>query len=208
MINKLVALLEESRRRGFLGPGPVEDHLDRARAFSVVVDEPVRALDLGAGGGLPGMVLAEMCWPNTQWVFLDSQSKRTAFLIEAVEELGLEDRVQVVTARAEEVGQDPSHRGIYDLVTSRSFGPPAVVGECACPLLIEGGVLVVSEPPSVAVEERWPGGGLDLLGADPAEGVEVDTEAGPVHFVKIFQRGLSPAKYPRRVGIPTKRPLF
>ena len=98
MTSPLTGLLAEARQRGFLGPGPVEPHLDHARAFAVAVpDVPARVLDLGAGGGLPGLVLAVECWPTARWVFLDAQQKRTDFLREAVHALDLVDRVEVVT---------------------------------------------------------------------------------------------------------------
>ena len=158
MTLELTDLLEEARQRGFLGPGPVEPHLDHARAFAVAAGAPpARAADLGAGGGLPGLVLAAEFWPDAKWVFVDAQQKRTEFLREAVEDLGLDDRVHVLTERAELVGQDLDHRGTYDLVVSRSFGPPAVTIECAAPLLRVGGAFVVSEPPLAGGRDR-PGG--------------------------------------------------
>jgi len=204
----LTGLLEEARQRGFLGPGPVEPHLDHARAFAVAAGTPpARAVDLGAGGGLPGLVLAVDCWPATTWLFLDAQEKRTAFLREAIAVLGIEERVEVLTARAEEVGRAPEHRGTYDAVVSRSFGPPAVTLECAAPLLRAGGAFVVSEPPATSIEERWPSTGLALLGAEPAEAVTVGGDDG-WHFARIAQGSLAPSRYPRRVGIPAKRPLF
>ena len=204
----LTDLLEEARQLGFLGPGPVEPHLDHARAFAVVVgDAPHRAVDLGAGGGLPGIVLAVEFWPEAEWLFVDAQQKRTAFLREAVDSLGLEDRVTVLTERAEVVGQDRAHRATYDLVVSRSFGPPAVTLECAAPLLVAGGAFVVSEPPEPPASPRWPDDGLALLGAAPAEERVVGDSPG-YHFARIVQATVAPARYPRRVGIPAKRPLF
>jgi len=140
----LLAVLDRSRALGFLGPGPVEDHLHHALAFArAVATPPARALDLGAGGGLPGLVLASRIWPGTSWTFLDAQQKRTEFLREVVTDLGLDDRVAVITERAEVLGRSPDHRGVYDLVVSRSFGPPAVTAECGAPLLRPGGRLVV-----------------------------------------------------------------
>lgn len=208
MSDQLIGLLEESRQRGFLGPGPVEEHLDHARAFAVPVPAaPVRALDLGAGGGLPGLVLAAAIWPETRWTFLDAMAKRTAFLEEAVTLLGLAARVEVVTARAEDVGRDPAHRGAYDLVVARSFAAPPVTLECAAPLLRVGGCFVGSEPPQVAVEVRWPAAALAPLGAGPPTACTVGDD-DEVHLVVIEQRSPCPERFPRRVGVPQKRPLF
>ena len=208
MTSQLTDLLVESRQRGFLGPGPVETHLDHARAFAVAAGPaPTLAIDLGAGGGLPGLVLAVEMWPETRWVFLDAQQKRTAFLVEAVEALDLEDRVVIITDRAEAIGRDFSHRDRYDLVVARSFGAPAIVIECAAPLLVEGGALVVSEPPAADAGLRWPAAVLAELGCAPAAPVVVPGDP-EVHLVRIERVGPCPERYPRRVGIPAKRPLF
>jgi 16S rRNA (guanine527-N7)-methyltransferase len=209
VIDQLIGLLTESRQRGFLGPGPVEGHLDHARAFAVPVpDAPRRAIDLGAGGGLPGLVLAALHWPEARWTFLDAMAKRTAFLNEAVEALGLDDRVEVITARAEELGRHPDHRGTYDLVVARSFGAPAVAIECAAPLLVVGGRFVGSEPPETPLGTRWPTDGVAIVGGGMPASVVVDGGDEDVHLVAIEQVEVCPERYPRRVGIPAKRPLF
>lgn len=207
MTDRLLAALEESRALGFLGPGPVLPHLDHATAFAAAVDTPpARALDLGAGGGLPGLVLAATVWPDTTWTFLDAQAKRTAFLADAVEDLGLEERVTIATGRAEELARDPHHRGRYDLVTARSFGAPSVAAECAAGFLSADGLFVVSEPPEPS-GDRWPAAGLAGLGFGPADAMVVDGER-PVHLVRLRRLGLAEERWPRRVGLPGKRPLF
>ena len=205
----LVAVLEGSRQLGYLGPGPVEPHIDHAGAFAAAATEPpARALDLGAGGGLPGLVLAADHWPDTRWTFLDAQAKRTEFLRDQVAALGLEDRVEVVTARAEEAGRDPSHRAGYDLVVARSFAAPPVTAECSAPLLTRRGWLLVSEPPAGDLERRWPTEGLRLVGFGPPENVLIETASGPVHLMHTQLMNEPGDQYPRRVGIPAKRPLY
>lgn len=105
-------------------------------------------------------------------------------------------------ARAEVAGRDPARRAGADLVVARAFGPPAVVAECAAPLLRPGGALVVAEPPGGA-PERWSVEGLALLGL-----AEVDRTSEPVALVRLAQVAACPDRYPRRIGIPLKRPLF
>jgi 16S rRNA (guanine527-N7)-methyltransferase len=200
----LLAVLDRSRALGFLGPGPVEDHLHHALAFArAVATPPARALDLGAGGGLPGLVLASRIWPGTSWTFLDAQQKRTEFLREVVTDLGLDDRVAVITERAEVLGRSPDHRGVYDLVVSRSFGPPAVTAECGAPLLRPGGRLVVSEPPGGSAG-RWPDAGLAEAGLQADGPLHIDD----VHLMVLVRTADPIDRLPRRSGIPAKRPLF
>ena len=210
MNDPLLLALHESRQLGFLGPGPVEAHVQHALAFAdLAISSPARALDLGAGGGLPGLVLAMLVWPETAWTFLDSQQRRTAFLQEASEALGISERVQVVTGRAEDVCRLLDFRGSYDLVVARSFGAPAVTAECAAPLLRAGGSLIVSEPPATE-SERWPADGLSVLDLVVSESVVVSSDGStePVHLVRLERGELELDRYPRRVGIPAKRPIF
>ena len=208
MSSSLIDQLVQSRELGFLGPGPAEDHLHHASAFAAgITTVPARALDLGAGGGLPGLVLAATVWPDTQWCFIDARAKRTAFLEEAVIELGLQDRVQVVTGRAEEIARDPQHRQGYDLVVARSFASPAVTAECAAPFLTVGGFLLVSEPPAVAATKRWPADGVAKFGFAPPVSI-VAEGPNPAHLARMELVRLADDRYPRRVGIPAKRPLF
>jgi 16S rRNA (guanine527-N7)-methyltransferase len=202
----LAEALERARRLGFLGPGPVAAHLDHARAFAEAVESfgpvPGRALDLGSGGGVPGLVLAEM-WPACHFALVESNQRRSRHLQLAVRDLGFEARVEVVAERAEVVAHDPRHRERYDLVTARGFGEPAATAEIAAGLLGIGGLLVVSEPPERR-PERWPSAGTKALGYTDAEYVE----DGGAHLVGLRRvRGAAPDE-PRGVGRPAKRPRW
>lgn len=208
MSSSLIDQLILSRELGFLGPAPAEDHLRHASAFAEgITTAPARALDMGAGGGLPGLVLAATVWPDTHWCFVDARAKRTAFLEEAVLALGLADRVKVVTGRAEEIGRDPEHRQVYDLVVARSFASPAVTAECAAPFLRASGALLVSEPPAVDAAVRWPADGVAKFGFAPPVSI-VAEGPNPVHLARLEMTQLTHDRFPRRVGIPAKRPLF
>ncbi len=197
-------VLEEARALGFLGPGPVEGHIEHAQGFVQAVghERPRRVVDLGSGGGIPGLVLAQ-AWPEVSMMLLDSSERRTRFLAEAVRRLEAEERVTVVRGRAEEVGRDGAWRGWGDLVAARGFGPPAVTAECAAPLLGVRGRLVVSEPPEEG-PERWPPHGLEPLGLRPSGRLEQAFS----RFQVLRQDHPCPEGFPRRPGIPEKRPLF
>lgn len=198
-------VLEQSRVLGFLGPGPVPAHIEHATGFVHAVGSPPpgRVVDLGSGGGIPGLVLA-LAWPDTAFLLVESRQRRAAFLEQAATTLGVGGRVRVAHDRAEVVGRDPAWRGWADVVVSRSFGPPAVTAECAAPLLAPGGRLVVSEPPGDGQEDRWPAPALADLGLRPAGRIEQAFS----RFQVLRQDEPCPAAYPRRSGLPAKRPLF
>ena len=204
---ELHAVLRRSQRLGYIGGSDLEPHIRHARGFiGAIATPPTRALDLGSGGGLPGLVLA--CdWPGSSWVLLDGSQTRTAFLEHAVRELELGDRVTVVRGRAEEVAHQDDVRGAFDLVVARSFGPPAVVAECAAPFLMIGGSLVVSEPPDTFGRWDHPDELADL-GLDLGARVGDDGRPGAGTYQELLQVTRCPDRYPRRVGVPTKRPLF
>jgi 16S rRNA (guanine527-N7)-methyltransferase len=203
----IAAILERSRSLGFLGPGSVGVQVAHAEGFAAGVDAPPRRfLDLGSGGGVPGLVLATR-WTDATAVLLDASERRCAFLTEAVTALRCDDRVSVVRARAEQAGRRGDLRGGFDLVVARGFGPPAVTAECGAPFLAVGGRLVVSEPPDGHAAGpgpgRWPAEGLALVGLMPDRAW---TE--PYHYRSYVLERPCPGRYPRRVGVPAKRPLF
>lgn len=198
--DRLLQQLERAQTLGFLGPGPVEDHLDHARGFvDALTAQTGPVVDLGSGGGVPGLPIL-VARPDLQLVLVDASARRGAFLDAAVEALDAGHRCRVVVGRAEVVGRGPL-RGTAGAVVARAFGPPATTAECAAPLLRVGGLLVVSEPPIDA--PRWPAEELGLLGLAPA----ARSTSGP-RIQVLEQRTLCPADYPRRDGVPAKRPLF
>jgi 16S rRNA (guanine527-N7)-methyltransferase len=140
-------------------------------------------------------------WPTTTWVLLDGSRNRAEFLEEAVGVLGLADRVEVVGARAELAGRGPL-RGGFEVVVARSFASPAATAECGAPFLQPGGRLIVTEPPG-GQPGRWDAKGLAVLGLHRSDAI-----AGPTSYQILVQQEPCPDRYPRRVGIPVKRPLF
>ncbi len=199
----LEGVLDESRRLGFLGPGPVIPHVTHARQLARAAGErPRRVVDLGSGGGVPGLALA-LEWPWAVISLVDAQQRRCAFLEHAVEVLGISDRVTVTCGRAETLARSPDLRHAFDLAVARSFAPPAVTAECAAGFLQLSGRLVVSEPPGPLDVRRWPSERLALLGFGPARVVALEaTTAAVVDLVRIDEQ------WPRRAGIPEKRPLW
>lgn len=195
-------VLEEAKKLGFLGPGPTAEHVRRALDLADAAPAcPKRALDLGSGGGVPGLPLA-LLWPGSAWVLLEASTKRASFLEEAVHALGLSRRVTVVADRAERAGRSQGLRGAFELVVARGFAGPSVTAECGSPFLVQGGALVVAEPPG-GEPSRWDPEGLREL-----ELVAGTALRSPTACQVLLQDRSCPARYPRRVGIPAKRPIW
>lgn len=197
----LLEQLERARALGFLGPGPVERHIDHAQGFLHTVAQVTGTIgDLGSGGGVPGLILG-VERPDLRLVFIEASAVRCRFLEAACGALHLD--AEVAEGRAEVVGRGPwRHR--LDAVVARSFGSPATTAECGAPLLVEGGLLVVSEPPEPAAD-RWPPAGLLELGLEPLA-VAPSAPGGRVQVLR--QARPCPDRFPRRDGVPAQRPLF
>ena len=203
-LGALLDILEEARELGLLGPGPVARQLEHALDLSAAIGEfGGRMLDLGSGGGLPGLVLFDQ-WEHAAGVLLDAQRRRCEFLTRAVATLDLGSRAAVECGRAELLAREEPLRAGFDLVVARSFGAPAVTAECAVGFLRPGGELVVTEPPDSDSAERWPAGGLAELGFETAEPMRV----GETGAVRIRLTEVADDRWPRRDGVPTKRPLW
>jgi 16S rRNA (guanine527-N7)-methyltransferase len=205
--DELHRILEDARDAGFLGPGPVESHLEHAAGFGEVAESalgriPESFADLGTGGGVPGLVLASR-WGDARGVLIESNGRRSEALRWAIVRLGFDGRIVVVEDRAEAVGRDPARREQFQLITARSFAPSAPTAEIASGLVAVGGVVVVSEPPEPE-PDRWPSVNLRQVGLGPAE---MQTSAG-AHFAVLPKVEALSDEYPRRVGRPVKRPLW
>jgi 16S rRNA (guanine527-N7)-methyltransferase len=146
----LVAALTESQRLGFLGARPIEEVIEHARAFVGGLDGlPIdaRVIDLGSGGGVPGLVIAHDR-PALRVTLLDRRTKRTDFLERVVRRLGWADRVSIVASDVTTFDPVP----LFDAAVARGFGPPAETLAAAARVVRAGGRVVISEPPS---GDRW-----------------------------------------------------
>ncbi len=211
---RLRSVLARSAEQGWLGPGPVDSHIDHALPMAALVAEvgarypqnPQAMLDLGSGGGVPGLVIA-VCLAPTPVALLDAGVRRCAFLRSAAADLADCAVLTVIEGRAEEIGRQPEYEGQFGTVTARSFGRPAVTAECGARFLAVGGVLIVSEPPAGAlssVSSRWDASAMAPLGLAPTEVRDV---AG-TRIAAIAKIAPTDTRYPRRVGVPAKRPLW
>jgi 16S rRNA (guanine527-N7)-methyltransferase len=182
-------------------------------SLSCYLHEPLfrarRLADVGSGGGLPGIPIKIMR-PDLATTLVESTSKKVRFLKHAVEGLGLQG-IEVAHTRVEDLGRTRAHRGAYDVVTCRAVARLSVVAEYCVPLLETGGCAIVMkgrlEPEEFAEGDR----AVDALGAKVAATTKVPTlpEVGEKarQLVILEKIRETPARYPRRPGIVTKRPL-
>lgn len=203
----LYTVLSESRKRGFLGRGDPQVHIRHALGFASAIGADVSVVDLGSGGGVPGLPLL-VYRPDIRMALLDSARRRIDFLRGALSALsdvdrGIEERSEVLWGRAEDLPRDGRNRGGFDVVVARSFGRPAVVAECARPFLRSRGRLIVSEPP-VVDEQRWPSTPLASLGLRKSDSYRFDGSG----FVVLEAVGDCPESLPRRTGVVHRRPAF
>jgi 16S rRNA (guanine527-N7)-methyltransferase len=200
----LCRVLEVAQEKGFLGPSPVVDHIHHAARFSTEIERAfgspppeLRILDLGSGAGVPGLSLA-LGFLEFRGLLLDASPKRVSFLDWALVECGLDSRFEARCGRAETLARDATMRERFDIVVARSFGRAAVAAECGVPFLRIGGKMFVSEPPEMRAD-RWTDHMLSVLG--------VRSEVSS-NLMILEKTTPSPDTYPRRSGIPSKRPLF
>lgn len=205
--HELLAVLAEAQAAGFLGKAALDDHVDNGLGFAeaVRVSGAQTCADLGSGGGVPALVVARAV-PTLAITCIDRGTRRCEFLEEAVMALGLDDRVSVVEGDAEAVARLAMHDSAYEVVTARSFGPPAVTAEAASRLLAVGGTLLVSEPPTADAGTRWQEPqALAELGLSYVE--LFDTDDVRIAILKRTEQRLDD-RYPRRAATVRKRPLF
>ncbi len=168
---------------------------------------PGRLADLGSGAGLPGIPLG-VSRPDLDVFLVESVHKKAAFLERAVDELGL-GNVRVVTARAEDLGQDPAWRESLDWVVARAVAPLRVLVEYALPLCRVGGRLVAAKGPGVGEEVSAAGRAIQLLGGrwGPVTAVQIPGLGEQRTVACVDKVRPTPARWPRRAGTPARRPL-
>lgn len=165
-------------------------------------DPGQRALDLGSGGGLPGIPLA-IARPDMRWVLVDSVAKKTAFLREEAERLGLKN-VSTSSERAEILGRDPEFREQFHLVTARAVARLPVLLEYTVPLLRKNGHLAAMKGAQAQQELRESARAIELLSVQLRDQRE---QPGGGHLLWFRKRRATAARFPRGIGIPGQKPL-
>jgi len=166
-----------------------------------------RAIDVGSGAGFPGIPLKLVC-PGLRLTLLEATGKKVAFLEHVIERLGLQ-RAMAVHARAEDLAHDPAHREGYDLALARAVAELPVVVEYALPFCKVGGWLVAQKGEAGAAEAWTAEAAIKLLGGELRRVLHVELPGLPEDrsLVVVEKVSPTPEKYPRRAGMPGKRPL-
>jgi 16S rRNA (guanine527-N7)-methyltransferase len=165
-----------------------------------------RAIDLGTGAGLPGVPI-KVAWPEMRLSLLEANAKRCAFLREVVDQLLLPD-VIVLEGRAEVWARDAEHRGAYDLALARAVAPLPVLLEYSLPFLRRGGVLAAPKGGGAAREAGEAVNALRTLGGALQAMTDFLPPGGMAQTVVLVRKTrATPERFPRRPGIPGKRPL-
>lgn len=166
-----------------------------------------RVIDVGSGAGFPGLPL-KIVLPDIDLALVEATQKKAAFLTHMVEVLELSD-VTVVAKRAEEVGQMAQHRAGYDWAIGRAVASMPALAEYLLPLVRVGGFMLAQKGASAAHDAEDAALAFEILGGRLAEVVAVDLPGmeGTRYLVVVEKIKDSPAQYPRRAGMPTKRPL-
>ena len=163
-------------------------------------------IDIGSGAGFPGLVLAMHC-PDAQFTLVEADLKKSEFLSAACAELALTN-VQVIRDRVELLGRDPVYRGQYDLCTSRAVAAMNIMLEYGIPLLKREGRLLLWKGKSYQQEIAQAQTALALLKARVEDVFLYNLlEEKDRAIIMLAKEEDCPGQYPRRVGIPAKRPL-
>lgn len=163
-------------------------------------------LDIGTGAGLPGIPL-KIAWPELRLTLLESIGKKCRFMEMARDALGLE-QVEVVEARAEDFGRESGRREHFDLAIGRAVAPLAVLMEYALPVLRIGGWLAAPKGSAALTELEAAAGAFEALGGRLHDAAPFQPPQGLRQTVILIEKtAQTPDRYPRRAGIPSKRPL-
>jgi 16S rRNA (guanine527-N7)-methyltransferase len=186
----------------------VKHFLDSLTCYLALRDTPMdRVIDVGTGAGFPGLPLKIAC-PIKQLTLVESVSKKAAFCRHVVKTLGLEG-VFVVQERVETLGHDTGYREQYDWALARAVAAMPALMEYLLPLVRVGGRALAMKGESGPIEAQSAEHAMRVLGGHLRQllPVHLPGVAEERYLVVVDKVAAIPANYPRRVGVPTKKPL-
>lgn len=208
-------LLAENQRTNLTSTADRESLYERHFAESLAILRSLETrgvelspmIDVGAGAGFPGLPI-KIARLEVQLTLLEATGKKARFLEAMVAELGLAD-ARVVQGRAEDIAREPAHREMYRLALARAVAPLPVLVELALPFLATGGALAAPKGSAMQREVRASANALVALGGEieAVMPLVLPGERPKQTLVIVRKTGVTPQQYPRRAGMPTKRPL-
>ena len=184
--------------------GPAAPLVEDALVLLDFLGDARRIVDVGSGGGLPGLAL-KLVRSELEMTLIDSDQDKAAFLVQAAARFQLRD-VEVVGRPAEDVGRDPRYREAFDCAVARALAPMAVLVELCLPLVRVGGRLLAqkTQREDVAGATR----AIEMLGGQLDEVAPARSGARSAGTVVVVRKvTATPDAYPRRPGIPRRKPL-
>ena len=202
--SKLVELARLISEWPGLVSGPAAELVDDSLVLLEHLGEAKTVVDVGSGGGLPGLPL-KIARPGLSLALVESDQAKAAFLVRACATLGLDD-VEVLARRAEEVGQDRRYREMFDVAVARALAPMPVLVELCLPLVRVGGRLLAQKTAHEEMENATLS--IERLGGRLIEVVAAPSNARQAGTVVVIDKvSHTPPAYPRRPGVPARRPL-
>ena len=168
---------------------------------------PASLIDVGAGAGFPGLAL-KILYPNLKLTVVDSVGKKAMFCQHIVGALGLND-VNVIQARAEDLGQNKNHRENYDWAVARAVANLNILSEYLLPLVKVGGTALAQKGETARAEAESAKKAMKLLGGELRELIQVNLPGveDDRFLVLVDKIAATPPKYPRKAGVPAKQAL-
>jgi len=186
----------------------IRHFLDSISVLRAVKPRPgCRVIDVGTGAGFPGLPL-RIVQPQIALTLVEATGKKIEYLQHVLDRLAIRD-VRLVHGRAEEIGQQPEHREQYDVALARAVARLPVLVEYLLPLLRVGGRMVALKGESAAQETSAAQVAMRLLGGELQRLIPVELpEVAETHYLVVIDKvAASPARYPRRPGVPARKPL-
>ena len=172
----------------------------------LIPNETIKLLDIGAGAGFPSLPM-KILYPQLDVTIIDSLNKRINFLQLLAQELNL-DGVHFYHGRAEDLAQDKNFRAQYDFVTARAVARMQVLSELTIPYLKVGGKLLALKASNAPEELLEAKNALNLLFSKVEDNLNYALPNGDPRYITVVEKKKeTPNKYPRKAGMPNKRPL-